>query len=197
MPSCEVTSRREFLERIGLAGAAAAVGGVVVAGVPGWSAPTGDDTAILNFLAVVEAAQAELYMQADMSAALSDDVRRYSAVAGEHEQKHLDWIRETVGGRFQEPPTFDFVEVASDEARFLDVAVELEDQAIAANNGVAGNLSSALVVRAAEVVSVEGRHAAWIRDLAGVAPAPSAADPATAASQVTAALRPYAAGGTG
>jgi hypothetical protein len=41
----------------------------------------------------------------------------------------------------------------------------------------------------ATLVSVEARQAAWLRDLAGVSPAPRAADPARPAQAVLADLR--------
>jgi hypothetical protein len=41
----------------------------------------------------------------------------------------------------------------------------------------------------ATIVSVEARHAAWIRDLLGELPAPSASNPAQTAAQVRAAIR--------
>jgi hypothetical protein len=47
---------------------------------------------------------------------------------------------------------------------------------VLAYNGQAANLTKPALAAAAEIVSVEGRHAAWISDLAGEPPAPRAAD---------------------
>jgi hypothetical protein len=52
----------------------------------------------------------------------------------------------------------------------------LEDAGVAAYNGQAANLTRDVLGPAAEIVSVEGRHAAWIRDILGLEPAPRAAD---------------------
>jgi hypothetical protein len=52
----------------------------------------------------------------------------------------------------------------------------LEDAGVAAYNGQAANLTKKTLGPAAEIVSVEGRHAAWIRDILGLEPAPRAAD---------------------
>jgi hypothetical protein len=40
-----------------------------------------------------------------------------------------------------------------------------------------------------KIVSVEGRHAAWIRDIVGLEPAPHAADAGASATEVTAKLK--------
>ena len=47
----------------------------------------------------------------------------------------------------------------------------------------------ASVCAAARIVSVEARHAAWIRDLAGNTPAPRASDQLLTETQVRAALK--------
>jgi len=65
----------------------------------------------------------------------------------------------------------------------------IEDIGVRAYNAQAPNLTVAALGAAAKIVSVEARHAAWIRDLAGVDPAPDAAEPVLTAEQVQAALR--------
>jgi hypothetical protein len=54
--------------------------------------------------------------------------------------------------------------------------VVLEDVGVALYNGQAGNLTRGALAAAAEIVSVEARHSAWARDLAGEIPAPVATD---------------------
>ena len=68
------------------------------------------------------------------------------------------------------------------------MAVVLEDVGVALYNGQAGNLTAGALAAAAEIVSVEARHAAWARDLAGELPAPVATDVAADAAQVKARL---------
>ena len=58
---------------------------------------------------------------------------------------------------------------------FLDAATLLENTGVAAYNGQAANLTKKSLAAAAAIVSVEGRHAAWISSLAGRDPAPRAA----------------------
>ncbi len=56
----------------------------------------------------------------------------------------------------------------------------LEDVGVAAYNGQAVNLTKPVLKAAATIVSVEARHAAWIRDIVGQPAAPDATDkPAT------------------
>ena len=54
----------------------------------------------------------------------------------------------------------------------------LEDTAVAAYNGQAVNLTKPVLKAAATIVSVEARHAAWIRDIVGQPAAPQATDQA-------------------
>jgi len=65
----------------------------------------------------------------------------------------------------------------------------LEDTGVAAYNGQATNLTRGALAIAAKIVSVEGRHAAWIRTIAGKSPAADATDPALTEAQALAALR--------
>ena len=55
---------------------------------------------------------------------------------------------------------------------------------MAAYNGQATNLSRATLEAAAKVVSVEARHAAWIRSIIGEPPAPDATDTPLSADEV-------------
>jgi hypothetical protein len=69
-------------------------------------------------------------------------------------------------------PFFDFRGATEDPARFRKTAVAFEDLAVAAYKGQAPLLSSkAFLMAALAIHSVEARHAAWIRRLAGFLPA--------------------------
>jgi hypothetical protein len=57
--------------------------------------------------------------------------------------------------------------------------VKLEDLAVATYNGQAVNLTPASLKAAARIVSVEARHAAWIRSIVGEVPATDATDAAS------------------
>jgi hypothetical protein len=84
-------------------------------------------------------------------------------------------LRQALGAAAVARPAFDFQDTTSDDDAFLRTAVAFEDLATAAYKGQLGNLRSREHLAAAlSIHSVEARHAAWIRYLAGRAPA---ADP--------------------
>jgi hypothetical protein len=59
---------------------------------------------------------------------------------------------------------------------------------IGAYNGQAANLTKPTLAMAAQIVSVEARHAGWIRAIAGKNPAPNATDQPKTATQVQSAV---------
>jgi hypothetical protein len=59
---------------------------------------------------------------------------------------------------------------------------------ISAYNGQAANLTKQTLDMAAKIVSVEARHAGWIRAIAGKNPAPNATDKPKTATQVQSAV---------
>ena len=74
-------------------------------------------------------------------------------------------------------PRHEFGDRTKDAEAFTAAAVKLEDLAVATYNGQAVNLTPASLKAAARIVSVEGRHAAWIRSIVGDVPATEATDP--------------------
>ena len=84
-------------------------------------------------------------------------------------------------------PRFDFGEASAGPTNFARTAIKLEDLGLAAYNGAATSLTADTLADAARIVSVEARHAAWIRDLAGELPAPRAADRPISAREAKAA----------
>ena len=64
----------------------------------------------------------------------------------------------------------------------------LEDTGVAAYNGQGANVTKKVLAAAASIVSVEARHAAWIRDIAKKLPAPAAFDASKTADQVLSAV---------
>jgi rubrerythrin len=142
------------------------------------------DREIFNFALLLEYLQAEFYSEAVRLGGLTGDVRRFAEVVAEHERAHVEFLRNALGAHARPKPTFDFGKATQNERSFLDTAVMLENTGVAAYNGQAANLTKPALAAAAEIVSVEGRHAAWISDLAGVPPAPRAADAGATSSAV-------------
>jgi hypothetical protein len=153
------------------------------------SAPSAaQDRKIFNFALLLEYLQAAFYEEALSSGSLRGELREFATVVGEHEHAHVAFLRKALGTAAAAKPTFDFGESAR-QPRFVEAALALEDTGVAAYNGQAANLTKKSLSAAATIVSVEGRHAAWIRDIAGRAPAPRAADPGIDAAQATRKLR--------
>lgn len=198
-------TRAEVLGLALVAGSAVLAGGVLIAGLPvlADSEPSREqDTEILNLALVIERLQSAFYAEALQRGRLTGEARQFAGVVGGHERAHLDFIAGALGKAARPAPKFDFGDATRDPAKFLAAAVALEDTGLAAYNGQATSLTPRALASAARIVSVEARHAAWIRDLAGKTPAPQASDAAIGAKQAKAAfarqglLDPAAAGGT-
>lgn len=174
-----------------LAGGALVAGSAALGGYATAAAPTPSqalDEKIFTFALLLERLQAAFYTEAVDVGALRGELREFAEVVGGHEREHVRFLEEALGGRAEPRPTFEFGSATQERQRFLDTAVLLENTGVAAYNGQAANLTKKSLAAAAEIVSVEGRHAAWISDLAGKDPAPRAADPGATAEEVTATL---------
>jgi hypothetical protein len=181
------TSRAAFIRRAGVLGAAA-MGGASLLGKASGSAGTtpsaAQDAKIFNFALALEYLQAGFYGEAVNKGRLKGELREFAETVAQHERDHVDYLKKALGAQARSRPRFDFRGATESEQKFLSAAVMLENTGVAAYNGQVANLTKKAVGAAAEIVSVEARHAAWISDLAGVAPAPHAADPGAGANEV-------------
>jgi len=178
---------------------AAIGGGAMVAGGAAIAARTdGDslaaqskdaDAEILNFFLLLEVVQEGFYREAVRTGRLNGDLLTFAQTVGEQESEHVAFLAERLGGRADARPTLNFEDALSTPDRFRETAIELEEAALAGYVGQGANLTRDMVRPVATLVSVEARQAAWVRDLAGVSPAPRAADPARKADRVVADLR--------
>jgi Ferritin-like domain len=177
-------SRRQFL----LGGVA---GGAALAGLLGWvgrpaaaQAPSSDqDERILNYLLRLEYLQAAFYAGVESQGVLGGETAEFARVVAEQEHRHVERLQELVGDAEQPEPELDL------EEAFLETAVVLEVTGVSAYIGQGSNLTVGSVAAVAPLVSVEGRHAAWILAIAGRHPAPAPADPAASAPRVESALQ--------
>jgi len=147
------------------------------------------DRQILNFLLLLEYVQEGLYGHGVRSGSLTGELARLANVAGEQERAHVAALERALGASARPRPALRFGSVGSDPDRFARAALELEETAAAAYIGQGANLTAGAIADVAGIVSVEARHAAWLRDLAGRLPAPRAADRAQSADVVTARLK--------
>jgi len=184
-------SRASFLRGATLGGGVAAAG-FVLAGRPDHAESAGSaarDADILTFVLQLEHLQSAFYGEAFDKGSIVGEARELARVVGGHERAHVKFIEDKLGSAAPRPPRFDFGSATSDVAAFFEAGRRIEDIGVRAYNAQAPNLTVAALGAAAKIVSVEARHAAWIRDLAGVDPAPDAAEPVLTAEQVQAALR--------
>ena len=185
-------SRARFL-RTAFAGGAVISGGAALgagrrhAGAEA-SAPH-RDAQVLNLFLTLEYVQQAFYEQAVRSGRLSGPLREFAAAVARQEAEHAALLRKRLGRRANPRPKSGAGEALHSSEAFQSTSVDLEEAVLATFVGEAPNLSRAAIVPVATLVSVEARQAAWIRDLAGVIPAPRAADPARDPSAVLDELR--------
>lgn len=184
---------RAALLRAAIGGGAVAAGGVALGARGGGTteaAPSrSTDADILNVFLALEYAQQDLYRAALHTDVLPANLREYAQAAVEQETAHVAFLRKHLGGRAKPRRSGDPGKSVGTPADFRRAAVDIEESALAVYVGQAPNLTTRLLAPIATLVSVEARQAAWIRDLAGVSPAPRAADPARPADAVLADLR--------
>jgi rubrerythrin len=185
-------TRGQMVGRGVIGGSALLAGGVLLAWLPATagSAPSASlDRKIFRFALQLEYLQAAFYAAAVEAGGLRGEVLEFAQTVAGHEQEHVDYLRQALGSAAGAKPKFDFGRATVNQRAFLDAAVVLENTGVAAYNGQAANLTKKSLAAAAEIVSVEGRHAAWVSALAGQAPAPRAADPGATAAAVTAIVK--------
>ncbi len=186
------STRMSMLKRGLVAGGTVAVGGVVIGGLPKLvtAAPSpSQDAKILNFALTLEYLEAEFYTRAVAGGALSGELLKFAKVVKAHEVAHVAFLKSALGSKAVAKPTFDFKGTTDDPAKFQATAIVLEDTGVAAYNGQGANVTKKVLAAAASIVSVEARHAAWIRDIAGKNPAPAAFDAAKTDAQILSAVK--------
>ncbi len=185
------SSRAAFLSKAVVAGGTLAVGGVLISGFPGlaFAAPSAaHDADILNFALLLEYLESTFYNQAIASGKLKGETLSFAKTVAAHENAHVAFLKSALGSKAMKKPTFDFMGTTKDQGKFQATSVVLEDTGVSAYNGQGPNLTKKTLGAAAQIVSVEGRHAAWIRDILKMNPAPAAFDNPLTKAQVTAAV---------
>jgi rubrerythrin len=187
-------SRSSLLRRAGLGIGAISVGGVAAAGLAsarGSDALSARDREVLKLALTLERLQAAFYTEAVRGGKLTGEVRQFAETVGGQERAHLAYLEKALGSKPSGSSRFRFGSAFSNNAKFVTAAVGLEETGLAAYNGQAGNLSPATLKSLARVISVEARHVAWARGLAGKEPAPTAVDAPITADAAMKAIRPY------
>jgi hypothetical protein len=168
-----------------------AAGGILAGGFASLAASSPSkrqDVDVLNFALAFEEFQADFYARASHGLALRGDWLQFVQVVGAQERAHVAFVRRALGSAANPAPRLGLRRVPGNLRDFQHLAVVFEDIGVALYNGQAGNLTPGALAAAAEIVSVEARHAAWARDLAGELPAPAANDGPADAAEVKARL---------
>jgi len=192
-PGEKGTTRAQLFRRSTIC-AGAVVGGGAVWGVSQltFAASSAEqDARALNLVLALEHVKAAFYQQALARAGLKGELREFARTVGEHEKSHVAFLTKALGGAAEPAPQADFGDKLGSAEAFTAAAVILEDLAVATYNGQAVNLTTPTLKAAARVVSVEARHAAWIRSIAGDVPATQPTDAPATEDQTRAQLRTF------
>jgi rubrerythrin len=189
-------SRAAIFKRIalslgGLSAAGAAAAGLASASRSSGSSLSSRDREVLEFALKFEQLQVAFYGQAVRDGKLTGPTRQFAEVVGREEREHMHYLEHALGRAAGSAPSFKFGDATTDNAKFIAAAVTIEDTGLAAYNGQAENMSRATLGSVARVISVEARHAAWARSLAGKLPAPVPADAPITASAALKSIKPY------
>jgi hypothetical protein len=180
--------RASFLIKAGMLGGGvfggAALYGLLTDEARAQSLPA-SDVAILNFALVLEELEAAFYREARRRGALSGQLAQFARVVGRHEDAHVRTLRTVLGNQAVPRPRFDFGRTTEHRRLFVRTAIVLEETGVAAYKGQAPLIQNTDILAAAlSIHSVEARHTGWIRDIAGLNPAPRGLDPALTRAQV-------------
>ncbi len=154
---------------------------------------------VLNFALTLEYLEAAFYKEANASAGLiPGEYRQLFRTIGQHETAHVKLLQGALGSAAVKAPGVDFTaggkyaDVFSNFETFVAVSATFEDLGVAAYKGQAGNLlGTPVLTTALQIHSVEARHAAAVRPLAGKQTADSAFDKPKTKAQVLAAAKPF------
>lgn len=169
-------TRAQFIRR---GAGAAALGGLTLGLLPStvWAKSAKSDFAILNFALVLEYLQASFYTQAEQVGALTGPLAEQATVVGSHERAHVKALQTVLGSAAIKEPKFNFHGVTDNANTFRSTAVAFEDLAVRAYKQQLPLIrANAYLAAAVSIHSVEARHAAWIRRLAGIVPSSSPFD---------------------
>lgn len=178
-------SRADFLRKA-VIGGGVLLGGLSSSGSPAQAAKADkSDKAILNYALVLEHLQADFYSEAERLKTLKGRTARQARIVGAHERSHVKALRGVLGRDAVKRPSFNFRGVTESPGAFRRTAVAFEDLSVAAYAGQAPRIQEkGYLVAALGILSVEARHAAWIRRIAERQPAARAFDEPRPKSEV-------------
>lgn len=141
------------------------------------------DAKIMNFLLELEELQSTFFDRAGRDTRLRPEIRQFASVTAKQDQAHARALRSMLGSAAK-APTGRLKADPHTDTEFVRDALELKEAAVAAYIAEGPNLHVDRIQDVASIVSVEARHAAWIRSIDAVIPAPRAADRSQTPSNV-------------
>jgi hypothetical protein len=151
------------------------------------------DTAILNYALAFEYLQAGFYTEAESLGtirAMDAERETWARTLGAHERAHVRILKDVLGRRAAAKPFFNYRGLTEDPAAFTRTAVAMEDLTVALLGGQAPRVANQGLRSAFfSLLTVEARHAAWARRIAGVAPVAAAFDLPKTLAQVDRVIR--------
>lgn len=170
--------RRDFLRYTGYAGTAIAAGSLITLASCKDSDGNNDDDgvdfgtgdfAILNYAYALEQLEAAFYTQviATPFAGMSGPEKSLLTDVRDHEVAHREFFKAALGTKAIRGLEVDFSSINfNSRDSVLGIAKAFEDLGVSAYNGAGRYIASAdYLLLAGKIVSVEARHAAYIRDL--------------------------------
>lgn len=180
-------TRAAFL-RNAVIGGAACLAALASPPLAGAATSRGNDVRIFQYALNFEYLQSTFYTEAERVgtvARMEEAKAVWARTLGSHERAHVKIIREVLGDAAPKKPFFNFHGNTESESRFTRTAVAMEDLTTALLTGVTPALrSKGLVAAAFSLLTVEARHAAWARHLAGIVPVAGPFDRAKPVSEV-------------
>lgn len=189
------TTRAGFLKRAAVGAGGLTIAGALLtptAGAAGSSGSLAHDIEILNYALTLELLEQAFYVQAT-KANLNGTYAKFASVVAAHETAHVKAITATIkqlGGTPITSPKFNFKGTNTKNSTFGKTALKLEETGVLAYGGQVNSIETPAVLKAAaNIHSIEARHAAWIRSILGLNPAPKSFDGTASMAQILKAVK--------
>jgi hypothetical protein len=177
-------SRADFLRK-------AAIGsGALLAALaaPSRASAQVDEVAILNYGLGFEYLQSTFYTETERVgtiARMDERSATWARTLGSHERAHVAILEKVLGDKAIKKPSFDFGGTTETKEQFTRTAVAMEDLTVALLTGQTPRIRTpALLAAFFSLLTVEARHAAWARRIAGFRPVGRALDEPKTLDQV-------------
>jgi Ferritin-like domain len=172
-------SRADFLRKA-VIGGGALLAALAAPPAAGAGPSKARDTTILNYALGFEYLQSTFYTETERVgtvARMSREKAFWARTLGAHEVAHVRILKKVLGRAAVKKPSFDFHGNTESESRFTRTAVAMEDLTTALLTGQAPRFKSRELTAAVfSLLTVEARHAAWARHIAGFVPVGGAID---------------------